>query len=106
MRQIRTLGEEAVGGEGEAAENVSVPVDEGGEVGVVAGLESCSGVSPEGDELVGALEVDGGLQGRHKPSRGNQPQRVLADEELENGSVAVTRSSVSDDRSALAGAGQ
>jgi len=80
-----------VGGRGEAAEGEGGAVDAGGEGGVVAGVEGGDGVGEEGGDhgeadvavLQAAAEIDFA-----------QRQRVLADQELDNGRVVVESSAM------------
>ena len=81
-----------VEGRGEAAESVDV----GCEGGVVACGEGVGGVGEEGGDHGGTVAVDGELQGSlgvHAIGCA-QRQRVLADQELENGGIAVVDCSV------------
>ena len=93
--------EEERGADGEAGaedgevDRALVAVDAGGEGGVVARGEGVGGIGEEGGERGGAV-VDGGeLPGSAADVSGcAQRQRVLADQELDNGEVAVVTSSV------------
>jgi len=85
-----------VGGRGEAAEGELDAVDAGGEGGVVAGGEGVGGVGEEGGgDRGGAVVEDGELKGNATAAAGClQRQWVLADQELEQGGVAVGVSSL------------
>jgi len=79
-----------VGGRGEAAEGERGAVDAGSEGGVVACGEGIDGGGEEGDVRGGAVVAGGDLQGSFTELIGcAQRQRVLADQELDNGEVAV-----------------
>ena len=78
------------GGGSVAANRALVAVDAGGEGGVVARGEGVGGVGEEGGDRGGAIVKGGPLQGSAAEAIGcAQRQRVLADQELENGGVAV-----------------
>ena len=80
-----------VGGRGEAAEGERGAVDARGEGG--------GGVDEEGDELGGAVVEGGEPKGSAVVAIGcTQRQRVLADQELDNGGVAVFLGSPTKDR--------
>ena len=95
------------GGENEAADRALVAVDgvvTCGEGGVVTRGEGVGGVSEEGDDRSGAAEDGGELQGViAEPDGCAQRQRVLADQELENGGVAVVVNSPMKGRPPAAG---
>ena len=84
-----------VRGIGEAVDRVRVAVDAGCEGGVVAGFEGVGGVGEEGDDRGGGGVEGGAMQGSVAVDIGcAQRQRVLADQELDNGGVAEVASSV------------
>ena len=97
------LGGETRGGQAEAADRVRVAVDAGGEGGEVAGFEHVGGVGEEGDDRGGALRlrrvedvvvvivIVRVLQWRPVIATAchAQRQRILADQDLENGGVAA-----------------
>ena len=86
---------ESGGGESVAANRALVAVDAGGEGGVVARGEGVGGVGEEGGDRGGAIVEGGPLQGSAVEAIGcAQRQRVLADQELEDGGTAVGVSSL------------
>ena len=102
---------ESGGGEGVAADLALVAVDTGGEGGVVTGGvvtggEGVGGIDEEGYDRGGAVVDGGDLQGSAAAASGcAQRQRVLADEELGNGGVAMALSSAMKGRSPVASSG-
>ena len=84
------LGSEARGSHPEAVDVVGGAVEAGGEGGEVARFEGFGGVSEEGCDRGGAVVGGGEPQGGATVVIGGaQRQRVLADQELEHGGVAV-----------------
>ena len=85
---------ETFGREGGAAEGLHVAVNEGGEGGEVAGGQRVGGVGEVGGHRGGAVPVGGALQGSATAGIDcAQRQRVVADQELDNGGIVVPPSS-------------
>lgn len=78
----------------------------GGEGGEVEGLEGGSCGGEEGDDCGGAFAGEGGLEGGGVAAvDGEERERVLGDEEFEDGAVGVVASSVVKRRALTAGGG-